>query len=366
MIAATWGFGLGGIPDLTPLHLSPKLRHPPMISTLELTHFRGLEHVRFENLGRANLIIGGNNTGKTSLLEGLVLLYGVDGQLKSLPGLFRETVGESVDQFKNYWRFLVREQNINAFQISSGMRTIAVSVVPFQSEREGTQWKFFERDSKSNGSYGKPKVIFEEEEDVGFNRKQSPQKLSILSTKQADPAVVSELFNQIAPLNPENEAKLEDLLRRSIEPRLRRLRYAKPQGTSTHLVYADLGKGPMLPFTQLGQAFSRTLQVYCAIFAERPDILLVDEIENGLYYEGLEDYWRGLMTVLKDQNVQLFATTHSRECMEAASRAAASEEGDPLRYLRLDRRVDDAEKIVATTFGREEMSTAIEFNREMR
>ena len=52
-----------------------------MISTLELKQFRGLEHVKFKNLGRANLIIGGNNTGKTSILEALVLLYGSSSQL---------------------------------------------------------------------------------------------------------------------------------------------------------------------------------------------------------------------------------------------------------------------------------------------
>ena len=190
--------------------------------------------------------------------------------------------------------------------------------------------------------------------------------LSVLSTKQTPPEIVSELFNQIAPLNPDNETKLEELLRKSIEPRLRRLRYAKPQGAQAHLVYVDLGEGPMLPFTQLGQAFARTLQVYCEIFANHPKILLIDEIENGLYYEGMEDFWKGLMAVLEDQDVQLFATTHSRECMEAAHKAAASMKGDPLRFLRLDRRVDDPGKIVATTFGKEEMQTAIEFNREMR
>ena len=122
----------------------------------------------------------------------------------------------------------------------------------------------------------------------------------------------------------------------------------------------------MLPFTQLGQGFARTLQVYCEIFATRPKILLIDEIENGLYYAGLEDYWNGLMAVIEDQDLQLFATTHSRECMEAAHRAAAARADNPLRFLRLDRRIDDPTKIVATTFGKEEMETAIEFNREMR
>ena len=155
-------------------------------------------------------------------------------------------------------------------------------------------------------------------------------------------------------------------MRMAIEPRLKRLRYAKPKGSKRHLVYVDLGEGAMLPFTQLGQAFSRTLQIYCEIFANQPDIILIDEIENGLYYEGLGDFWKGLMAVLEDQNVQLFATTHSRECMEAACDAAKGMKGDPLRYLRLDRRVDDPFKIVATVFGTEEMATAIDLNREMR
>ena len=327
-----------------------------MISTLELQQFRGLEHVKFENLGRANLIVGGNNTGKTSVLESLVMLYGDSAQLQALPRTFRELPRGGNDLGIGFWKLLVRGDNIAEFKLQGDSEMVSGSM-------EQDQWMF----GKSGGSQGKHSLLsLSLNGNVGFHQAKSAFELSILSTKQADPEVVSDLFNQIAPLNPENETKLEDLLRQSIEPRLRRLRYAKPQGTHTHLVYVDLGEGPMLPFTQLGQAFARTLQVYCEIFAKRPNILLVDEIESGLYFEGLEDYWKGLMAVLEDQNVQLFATTHSRECMEAAHRAAASMKDDPLRFMRLDRRIDDPSKIVATTFGKEEMQTAIEFNREMR
>lgn len=122
----------------------------------------------------------------------------------------------------------------------------------------------------------------------------------------------------------------------------------------------------MLPFTQLGQAFSRALQIYCEIFANQPKIILIDEIENGLYHEGLEDYWSGLLEILEDQDVQLFATTHSRECMEAAHRAAKKRAEYPLRYLRLDRKVDAPSKVVGSTFAGEEMQTAIDSNFEMR
>lgn len=328
-----------------------------MISTFDLRQFRGIQHVRFEKLGRANLIVGGNNVGKTSILEALMLMHGESSQLQALPNIFRELPRQGHDSGPGFWRFLVRGMDIGGFRIEADTEVV-------RGEEDNSLWRFKKAMPSAKREFAI--IGFDKAGNAAVQNALTSQKLAVLSTKQASPEAVSELFNQIAPLHPENETKLEDLLRQSIEPRLRRLRYAKPQGTHTHLVYVDLGDGPMLPFTQLGQAFSRSLQVYCEIFASRPDILLIDEIENGLYYEGLEDYWRGLMAVLEDQGVQLFATTHSRECMEAAHRAAGAMDGDPLRFLRLDRRVDDPTRIVATSFGKQEMATAIEFNREMR
>lgn len=326
-----------------------------MITTLELQQFRGLEHVKFENLGRANLIIGGNNTGKTSVLEALVLMYGNKRQLELLPTCFRAQP-KGTKSTKGFWNHLLMGN-------SAGMKAKTNTTALLASLKSDVC--IFARSPEGSPS-PTPFIKVHENGHLDITDIKSNSGVSIVSTNQVDPGDISELFNQVAPLDPNNETKLEELIKLSIEPRLRRLRYAKPQGTQVHLIYADLGIGRMLPFTQLGQAFGRTIQVYCEIFAKRPKILLVDEIENGLYYEGFEDYWKGLMAVLEDQDVQLFATTHSRECMEAAHRAASAMDGDPLRFLRLDRRVDDPGKIVATTFGKEEMATAIEFNREMR
>ena len=328
-----------------------------MLSRLEISQFRGLENVVFEGLGRANLIVGGNNTGKTSLLEALVLLLGNSAQVQGLPSLFREPVKDATDEGHHFWKLLVRKELSNEFRLSADKYSLKISV---------SDGRWFANRSGHKGDNQQKVFVLGADGRVGQGSFVSDFRLSILSTKQADPQRVSELYNQIAPLNPDNEVKIEELLRKTIEPRLRRLRYAKPKGTRTHLVYVDLGDGPMLPFTQLGQAFSRTLQVYCEIFASQPSVLLVDEIENGLYHEGLEEYWRGLLAILADQNVQLFATTHSRECMEAACRAAEADDPQALKFLRLDRRADDSSAIVATTFGYKEMRTAMEINQEMR
>jgi hypothetical protein len=116
---------------------------------------------------------------------------------------------------------------------------------------------------------------------------------------------------------------------------LKRLRYAKPKGTNIHLVYADLGKGPMIPFTQLGQAFTRTLEIYCEIFANQPKIILIDEIENGLYYEGMADFWKGLFAVLEDQeSLFLEAAKHTHAeifpCIENFVQCIEAARGDTL------------------------------------
>lgn len=323
-----------------------------MIRTIELRNFRAFENLHLEDLGRANLILGGNNTGKTSVLEGLVLGLGSSQLISKLPGMFRQSVDK--DNNPNYWDLLPGKLGWEKLAICVNGRCRAVakdqSKVLFQQEGPDHSGLVF---TKTDGQ---------------FRARSHPAEvpIAILPTTSRSPAEISEAFNQIAPLNPANEDRLQELLSSTIEPRLKRLRYAKPKETRVHLIYADLGEGPMLPFTQLGQAFTRTLEIYCEIFANQPKVLLIDEIENGLYYEGLEDFWRGLFGVLEDQDVQLFATTHSRECMEAAHRAARQRKDDPLRFLRLDRRVDDCTKIEATSFGTDVMETAIEAKLEMR
>lgn len=330
-----------------------------MINTLHLNEFKGIEHIAFDGLGRINLIVGGNNTGKTSVLEALTLLFGNQQQVTDLPKTFRQSTKR--DDWKSFWPLLAKKEDFSSLSITSDLLKIESGL------NTNNRKSVFRAKTDQDFDQRHPTVLIDSDNSgsVQVSKHYDIARLSILSTSQPDPLVTSNLFNEIAPLNPDNETKLEDLLRKSIEPRLRRLRYAKPKGAQDHLVYVDLGNGPMIPFTQMGQAFARALHIYCEIFALQPDILLVDEIENGLYYGGLEDFWKGLIAVLEDQNVQLFATTHSRECMEAACKA--NHDGKTsLRYLRLDRKAKDPDTIVGTVFDDATMAAALEAGQEMR
>jgi AAA15 family ATPase/GTPase len=48
-------------------------------------------------------------------------------------------------------------------------------------------------------------------------------------------------------------------------------------------------------------------------------ILLIDEIENGFYFDRLQSIWSLILRFASEYNVQIFASTHSRECLEAAA-----------------------------------------------
>ena len=94
---------------------------------------------------------------------------------------------------------------------------------------------------------------------------------------------------------------------REVEPRLKRLRYAKLPGTSSPLVFVDLGLSRAVPSTQMGQAFNRLLHIYAEILSSKTNVLLIDEIENGIFSESLPLIWKGFMlAVCEQQDVQIF------------------------------------------------------------
>jgi AAA15 family ATPase/GTPase len=119
----------------------------------------------------------------------------------------------------------------------------------------------------------------------------------------------------------------------------------------------------MIPVTQLGQGFSRLLDIYSEIVASESKVLLIDEIENGLHYSVLPTIWKGLFNAAKEMDVQIFATTHSWECVLAADAAAREEKEYDLNLIRLDR-VDD--NIKATTVDKDALNSAKELHWEMR
>jgi AAA15 family ATPase/GTPase len=55
-------------------------------------------------------------------------------------------------------------------------------------------------------------------------------------------------------------------------------------------------------------------------------VVLIDEIEDGIYYKNMPDVWRSLITLCLREDVQLIVSTHSYEFLQAAAPILAREE----------------------------------------
>lgn len=92
-------------------------------------------------------------------------------------------------------------------------------------------------------------------------------------------------------------------------------------------------------------------------------VVLVDEIENGLHYSILPRVWKAVGEVARQFDTQIFATTHSMECIVAAHKAFSESEHYDFRLHRLERTGDTVHTV---TYDQETLDAAIETGLEVR
>ena len=129
------------------------------------------------------------------------------------------------------------------------------------------------------------------------------------------------------------------------------------------MLYASVGLPELIPLPLLGEGLNRLIEIYGAIIGEGANIVLIDEIENGLHWKALPKVWQGIKAVVDVEDVQIFATTHSLECIEAASEIFKGPPDD-FAVHRLERR-DDGE-IHCITMDEETLGRMLERGWEVR
>lgn len=304
-----------------------------MLRSLRIDTFRGLSDLDFDPLSRINVLTGFNNSGKTSILEGLYLLLGRHQQLVNAPTVFRSGQPDLGERYEHFWKWLLpdgdmsREASLHVMtEDNTKLRLIIKKpTVPSGKQPRGLTIQFLDS-SRGTTSWSVSA------DGMGSIQERPWPKVQFFSPRYADPLVDADLFNKVQLVGG-GEETLVNLLK-VIEPRLLRLRYAKP--TKQALVFAEVGMRTLIPTSQMGQAFCRLLTLYMEMLATPADVLLIDEIENGLHYSVFEEVWKGIASLSEAHNIQVFATTHSEECVYAAEKAAPRHTDHGFSHHRLE------------------------------
>ncbi len=275
-----------------------------MITNIHFENFRGFADLKLDHLKRVNLIVGRNNAGKTSFLEGIVITADPANKIGHMPHLLRNTVGNNVNR---YFRWLVKDRdgvNIAKLEIQGPQMQNAI-LITRNSEKDRppqTKWQpLFGQNGISIFSQLPRSII----------------RCNVMSIQSRSPDVLVKSFAQ-AVKRKGGEERLEKLLQ-TVDERVQKVR-VEPAEDGNHLM-VDVGLSEMLPLSQAGQGIYRLVAIFSELIGEQPELCIIDEIENGIHHSLLEQVWTGLAAVAEEMNIQIFVTTHSQECIEAAHAA---------------------------------------------
>jgi energy-coupling factor transporter ATP-binding protein EcfA2 len=93
-------------------------------------------------------------------------------------------------------------------------------------------------------------------------------------------------------------------------------------GDSELMLAVDSYGDRMVPIGILGDGAISFVTLMVCILKYKNGVLFIDEIDDGLHYSSMVKVWQHAMKLAQEHNVQLFATTHSMECVRAFSEVA--------------------------------------------
>lgn len=316
-----------------------------MLASASVKGYRGFRELVVGGLSRVNLFVGKNNAGKTSLLEAIELLVlGVPTALFRSPSrreenfLFREGDNGPVGRRELDLTHIFYGHTLDgaSFSIVGSPRPASVGcqVVETSGEAVGgsIQQPFPELASLGpslaisfeSDFLGTPVLIplqpsgsvsFDARRRVTFQPVEQVARANFLTPERIDAAHLLALWDSVA-LTPEEQHVVEAL--QIIEPSLERIAFLGDDRRYYRGIFLKLATSPLrLPIGSVGDGLKRLLALSLNLIPARGGYLFVDEIDTGLHFSVMADMWRLVLETSKRLNVQVFATTHSLDCVRA-------------------------------------------------
>jgi hypothetical protein len=168
--------------------------------------------------------------------------------------------------------------------------------------------------------------------------------------------------------NPSEETVVEAL--KLVDPRLDRVVFAPAMpvngGTSVEpgpIYVRRSDEAERIPLTTMGEGVRRMLSLAIHLVSAKGGTLLVDEIDDGLHFRVMKGFWGFLIKEARRLDVQVFATTHSADCVNAVGwlHRTTPDRLEDVAVLRID-----PKRVVAPHYSTEDIDDAIELQTEVR
>lgn len=346
-----------------------------MLDSFYISEFKAFKSATLENLRRVNLIVGSNNAGKSCILEA-IRLWSSNGS----PSVIRDIIRShdvDISTFRRKRRsrdeflelddlFLEDEAEdpvrflFHGFHYQTDL-DIAISLGPSDiEERLSISLGLYKTTRSEDGVPRRTKVEpamfsdYDGESELvleirpGRSRRflypvdtlwlrrgvirpssldELPSRpLTIVGTAGVSSTQVAQLWDRVS-LTPDQDRVLECL--RLIEPRIEGLTLVSEReaASSSHRipVVSLRGEGGRFPLKTMGDGVTRLFHIALSMVNARGGLVLLDEFENGLYWEVQDQLWPIIFKFAEEFDVQVFATSHSKDCIGGFLDAVATD-----------------------------------------
>jgi len=323
------------------------------IKNIEIKDFKLFKDFKAEGFGRVNLIGGKNNVGKTAFMEACYI---------NISSFSIDLMANAIS-FINFARYKLRyicrqisplnldmldtQQNLEKTQILNINSNCKKSFFQVKKGEGQIEYEFIIDDKKTiinknllsytlHPTTEKPTIFID---NFGYLDEDLELIYKLIQFLEAE-SIISKLIHDFEPDIKEFKVFSDGVAR------------------------CKNKKNNFLDLNEFGDGIKKYISIICSINIARDGYLFIDEIENGIHYTNLDKLWEIILTVSKEQSVQVFATTHSKECIESYARVAKKLGDEDVKFLSLYK--NKADELKSMTLNYQDIQDRIELGLDNR
>ena len=354
-----------------------------MFKSMKIKNFRGLSDLIIKPLKKINIFVGDNCTGKTSILDAIFISINPNNpNLIASTNFFRNIIGINREYLSSYYYNLDIDKEI-IIELNNNKKNRILRIKPIVLKK-GIISDIDYNLSKVSEQKGIDFTGIETEVtglSINFKIDKKDYESKIILYPDMPPRVefdkdfVSDLNGRYLNNGTFNNSNIANIFSTIIQEKKKKqvidfLRNFKSTIDDINLVENNIILVDDSEFTKsidinlYGNGLVKSLQIFESFLVKNEDILLIDEVENGLHFSKQKNIWEAIIQLTKRNDKQTFITTHSSEMLKSLYEVAIKNNSLSLVSLFRLEKVDN--KIQCINYSEEQFKNAIELNLETR
>jgi len=315
------------------------------LSEIRIKNFKIFDEIHLKELGQINIFLGDNNIGKTTLLNALLIeeepqvslfnlfntlvwKYNIVQDIESIANLRktnymdsflnkRDTVGiiKTAYKLKNE-SFKEKEITISILKESQLTKYDSINLSQNTINKDNTSTDYIVKFQKTSDQASFVPM--------DFDLIKTPKKPSTLPYIPSNLLYSQSLIFQYAEIDKFPSFRNEFIQNlKFMIPDIVDIRINRDESKFNQINIYQKAMDSPIPLSLMGDGAIRTFRVLMKIQESKDKRLMIDEIDNGLHFSRQKDFWISVLNAAKANNVQLFITTHSVECLINLTKAIA-------------------------------------------